>query len=93
MVAVGVLGALMAPATMALVTDLAGDTRGMAMAGFNVFGSLGFLAGIVGGATVAAGAGFGAAFVAVGLAEAAIALLALPALLRLGRTVPVAGRA
>ena len=83
MVAVGVLGALVAPATMALVTDLAGDARGVAMGGFNVFGSLGFLAGVVGGATVAAGQGFGAAFVVVGLSEAAIALLALPALLRL----------
>ncbi len=82
MVVVGVLGALVAPATMALVTDIAGDTRGVAMGGFNVFGSLGFLAGVVGGATVAASEGFGAAFVAVGLAEVAIAVLALPALLR-----------
>ncbi|MEF8886343.1 MAG: MFS transporter [Haloarculaceae archaeon] len=83
MVLVGVLGALVAPATMALVTDLAGDARGTAMGGFNVFGSLGFLAGVVGGATVAASQGFGAAFVVVGLSEAAIAVLALPALLRL----------
>jgi len=84
MVVVGVLGALMAPATMALVTDLAGERRGVAMAGFNVFGSLGFLAGVVGGATLAVRSGFGVAFGAVGLAEAAIALAALPALLRLG---------
>jgi len=83
MVVVGVLGALVAPATMALVTDLAGDARGVAMGGFNVFGSLGFLAGVVGGATVAASGGFGAAFLAVGLSEVAIAVLALPALLRL----------
>ena len=84
MVAVGVVGALMAPATMALVSDVARDTeRGVAMGGFNVFGSLGFLTGIVGGATVAATYGFGAAFLAVGLAEVAIALVALPFLLRL----------
>jgi len=54
MLAVGVLGALMAPATMALVTDLSGvDRRGVAMAGFNVFGSIGFLVGIVGGGLAA----------------------------------------
>jgi hypothetical protein len=53
------------------------------MGGFNVFGSLGFLTGIVGGATLAATYGFGTAFFAVGLAEVCIAVLALPALLRL----------
>jgi MFS family permease len=84
MVCVGVLGALMAPATMALVTDLAGETeRGVAMGGFNVCGSLGFLAGVVGGATVAAAGGFGAAFLLVGALEVAIAVVALPYLLRL----------
>jgi len=46
MVLVGVCGALMAPATMALVTDLVEpEARGAAMGLFNVFGSLGFLAG------------------------------------------------
>ena len=84
MVFVGVVGALMAPATMALVSDIAReDERGVAMGGFNVFGSLGFLTGIVAGATVAATYGFGAAFIAVGFAEVAIALVALPFLLRL----------
>lgn len=83
MVAVGVFGALVAPATMALVTDIADEReRGVAMGGFNVFGSLGFLAGVVGGATVAASAGFGAAFLVVGAVEVAIAVLALPFLLR-----------
>jgi len=83
MVAVGVFGALVAPATMALVTDIAAEReRGVAMGGFNVFGSLGFLAGVVGGATVAASAGFGAAFLVVGAVEVAIAVLALPFLLR-----------
>ena len=93
MVLVGVFGALVAPATMALVTDLAGDARGVAMGGFNVFGSLGFLTGVVGGATVAASEGFGAAFLAVGLTEAAIAIVALPALLRLSAGRPAAERA
>lgn len=84
MATVGVLGALVAPATMALVTDLAAvERRGVAMGGFNVFGSLGFLAGIVGGATLAARGGFEVAFLAVGLAEVAIALVALPLLVRL----------
>jgi len=84
MVLVGITGALVAPATMALVTDIASETqRGAAMGGFNVFGSLGFLAGIVGGATLAATAGFGTAFLAVGLAEVGIAIAALPLLLRL----------
>lgn len=81
---VGVLGALVAPATMALVTDLSGiESRGAAMGGFNVFGSLGFLTGIVGGATLAATASFEVAFLAVGLSEVLIAVVALPFLLRL----------
>jgi MFS family permease len=82
MVVVGIFGALVAPATMALVSDMASETqRGTAMGGFNVFGSLGFLAGIVGGATVAATYGFGVAFVAVGATEILIALVAAPLLL------------
>ena len=84
MVAVGVLGALMAPATMALVTDLAGATeRGAAMAGFNVFGSLGFLAGVVVGGTVADGYGYPAAFAVAGGLEVALALATIPFFLRL----------
>ena len=84
MVLVGVVGALVAPATMALVSDLAAPgERGIAMGGFNVFGSLGFLAGIVGGATVAGRVGFQAAFFAVGFAEIAIAIVLFPVLLQL----------
>jgi MFS family permease len=84
MLAVGVLGALMAPATMALVTDLSGvDRRGVAMAGFNVFGSIGFLVGIVGGGLAADVLGFGTAFLAAGGVEVLLAVLALPYLLRL----------
>ncbi|MDH5018738.1 MFS transporter [Halobacterium rubrum] len=84
MVAVGVLGALMAPATMALVTDIADDDeRGVHMAGFNAAGSLGFLAGIVGGGWVAERYGFGDAFLLAGGTELLLAALALPALLRL----------
>jgi MFS family permease len=84
MVAVGVVGAFMAPATMALVADLARDSdRGVAMAGFNVAGSVGFLAGILVGGVVADSYGYLAAFVVVGSLEVLLALLALPALLRL----------
>jgi len=91
MVLVGIAGALVAPATMALVTDLAGtDERGAAMGGFNTFGSLGFLAGIVGGATLAADAGFAVAFLAVGLSEVLIAVLAIPFFL--GLDVPLGSR-
>jgi MFS family permease len=84
MVVVGVVGALVAPATMALVTDLAPTTdRGIAMAGFNIFGSLGFLAGILVGGTIADEISYVAAFLVVGGMEIGIALLALPAFLRL----------
>ena len=84
MVIVGVLGAFMAPATMALVTDLADPSqRGIAMGGFNIFGSLGFLVGILGGGLVADRYGFTEAFVFAGGLEVVLALGALPAFLRL----------
>jgi MFS family permease len=84
MVVVGVIGALMAPATMALVSDLAADAgRGTAMAGFNAFGSLGFLAGILVGGTVADEFGFLAAFLTAGAMEIAIAVVSIPTFLRI----------
>ena len=82
--AVGALGALVAPATMALVTDVATpETRGAALGGFNVFGSLGFLAGFLLGGLTTSTAGYLAAFLAVGLSEVAIALAAARAVWRL----------
>jgi MFS family permease len=90
---VGVLGALMAPATMALVTDLAGaGERGVAMGGFNVFGSLGFLAGVLVGGTVAGTHGYPAAFAVAGGLEVVVALVTVPVFLRLdpGRTATFA---
>ncbi|MDS0221319.1 MFS transporter [Haloarcula sp. S1AR25-5A] len=84
MVLTGVIGALMAPATMALVSDLASETeRGTAMAGFNIFGSVGFLAGILVGGTVAGAFGYPIAFLVAGGTEVVLAVLALPGLLRL----------
>jgi len=84
MVLVGVVGAAMSPATMALVTDLASPAnRGAAIGGFNVAGSAGFLAGVLVGGYVADAYGFLAAFFVVGGAEILIAVVALPALLAL----------
>ncbi|USZ70816.1 MFS transporter [Natronosalvus halobius] len=84
MVVVGVLGALISPATMALVTDLAADgERGLAMAGFNLAGSLGFLGGFLIGGTVASQYGYSLAFLVVGGLEIAIAIVAAPAFVRL----------
>ena len=86
MVAVGALGALVAPATMALVTDIATpETRGAALGGFNVFGSLGFLAGFLLGGLATSTAGYLAAFLAVGLSEVAIAVVAGRAVWRISR--------
>ncbi|MFC4405740.1 MFS transporter [Haloarchaeobius iranensis] len=88
MVAAGVCGALMAPATMALVTDIAAaDGRGAAMGGFNVFGSLGFLTGFLVGGLVVESANYLTAFLVVGGLELAIALVALPAVRRVALRV------
>ncbi|SFS32881.1 Major Facilitator Superfamily protein [Halostagnicola kamekurae] len=84
MVIVGVLGALVSPATMALVTDLAADgERGVAMGGFNLAGSLGFLGGFLIGGSVATAYGYGLAFLVVGGLEIAIAIVTVPVFLRL----------
>ena len=83
MVAIGLIGALMAPATMALVTDLAHpDERGAAMGGFNVFGSVGFLAGVLVGGSVASRYDFFTAFLVTGGIEIGVATLAIPFFLR-----------
>jgi len=80
MVLVGVCGALMAPATMALVTDLVEpEARGAAMGLFNVFGSLGFLAGFLVGGGATDAFGYAPAFLAVGGLELAIAVALFPA--------------
>ncbi|WP_435073501.1 MFS transporter [Halorubrum sp. HHNYT27] len=80
MVLVGVCGALMAPATMALVTDLVEpEARGAAMGLFNVFGSLGFLAGFLVGGAATGAFGYAPAFLVVGGLELAIALALFPA--------------
>jgi MFS family permease len=89
MVAVGALGALVAPATMALVTDVAtAETRGAALGGFNVFGSLGFLTGFLLGGLTTSTAGYLVAFLAVGLSEVAIAVVAARAVWRIAGRYP-----
>lgn len=89
MILVGVLGALIAPATMALVTDLVdGTERGAAMGGFNIFGSLGFLGGIVGGGWIATRYDYFTAFAVAGGLEIAIAIVALPVLFGIARNRP-----
>ncbi|WP_049928138.1 MFS transporter [Halopiger goleimassiliensis] len=84
MIGVGVLGALVSPATMALVTDVAAESeRGLAMAGFNLAGSLGFLGGFLVGGLVAGSYGYGSAFLVVGGLEILIAVVTVPLFLRL----------
>lgn len=84
MALVGAFGALAAPATLALVNDLADvNGRGTATGGFNLVGSLGFLVGVVGGGTLAGAFGYRSAFLVAGSMEIALALALLPALLRL----------
>jgi MFS family permease len=81
MVLVGAGGALCAPATLALVGDIAAEgERGTAVGGFNIVGSLGFLLGIVAGGVLADRFGFLVAFLIVGGAEMLLALVLLPAL-------------
>jgi MFS family permease len=83
MIVAGVLGALMAPATMALVTDMAASgERGAAMGGFNIFGSLGFLGGIVVGGGIASRYDFLTAFAVASGSEILVVLVALPVLIR-----------
>lgn len=89
MLIVGVFGAVVSPATMALVTDITPeDRRGTAMAGFNVAGSLGFLAGIVVGGLIADAVGYDIAFAAIGGLEILIALVAIPVFIRLSPRLP-----
>ncbi|MYL15115.1 MFS transporter [Halorubrum terrestre] len=93
MVLVGVCGALMAPATMALVTDLVEpEVRGAAMGLFNVFGSLGFLTGFLIGGSATDAFGYTPAFLAVGGLELAIAIALLPAVRSISPGTGVIGR-
>jgi MFS family permease len=84
LVAVGVCGAFVSPATMALVTDVVpANERASAMGGFNVFGSLGMLSGFLVGGLVTAEYGFLAAFLVAGGLEVTIAVTASRAIGRI----------
>jgi DHA1 family tetracycline resistance protein-like MFS transporter len=87
MIAVGVCGAFVSPATMALVTDVVpANERGSAMGAFNVFGSLGMLSGFLVGGLVTAEYGYLAAFLVAGGLEVGIAVLASTSVKRIAAT-------
>jgi DHA1 family tetracycline resistance protein-like MFS transporter len=76
MVALGILASVMFPPTLTLTGDLSDPrTRGSAMGGFNLAGSLGFALGPVVGAWAQALAGFGFAFVVAGTLEVVAVLV------------------
>jgi MFS family permease len=82
MIALGVLASIMFPPAITLTGELSdARTRGSAMGGFNLFGSLGFAIGPVVGTWAYALRGFGFAFVLAGALEIGVVLLAF-ALLR-----------
>lgn len=86
MVIGGVFGAFMFSPSAALTGDIAPeDKRGVAIGGFNFFGSLGFVIGPFAGGLIADTYGFGASFAFAGMSEILIAVLFLPALLRFAR--------
>jgi MFS family permease len=85
LVVVGICGAVVSPTTMALVTDIVPATeRGVAMGGFNVFGSLGMLSGFLIGGLVAHRFGYLAAFLATGGLEIVVAVLAARSVREIG---------
>ena len=84
MIALGVLAAIMLPPAIVLTAQLSSPgTRGSAMGGFNLAGSLGFAVGPLAGAWVFERAGFGLVFVLGGALEIAAALIAVAWLIRL----------
>jgi len=77
MVALGILASIMFPPAITLTGELSDrQTRGSAMGGFNLAGSLGFAIGPIVGAWAHAARGFGFAFVVAGAIEIAAVLLA-----------------
>lgn len=83
MVALGVFAAVMFPPAILLTSQLADPrTRGSAMGGFNLAGSLGFALGPLLGGWAYAARGFAFAFVVCGLLEIALAVAAGLALRR-----------
>jgi len=74
----GIFAAIMFPPAILLTSQLASPgTRGSAMGGFNVAGSLGFAIGPLVGGAIYASHGFGVAFVVCGMLEVTAATVAL----------------
>ncbi len=83
MAALGVLASIMFPPAILLTAQLSEpETRGSAMGGFNLAGSLGFAIGPLVGVWVFERAGFGVAFVVSGALEILLVLVAGAFLLR-----------
>jgi MFS family permease len=77
MVGLGMLAAVMFPPAILLTSQLSSDrTRGSAVGGFNLAGSLGFALGPLLGAWAYEARGFGFAFALCGLSEIVLALVA-----------------
>lgn len=86
MALLGVLAALMFPPNILLTAQLSDPlTRGSAMGGFNLAGSLGFAAGPLVGAWAYEARGYGFAFIVAGALEVLIVLLACILLRRWAR--------
>lgn len=82
MAALGVLAAIMFPPTLVLTAELSEPaTRGSAMGGFNLAGSVGFAVGPVAGVAIGERYGTGAAFVSAGGLEIAAVVVAAALLL------------
>ena len=78
MIALGMLASVMFPPTLTLTAELSDPrTRGSAMGGFNLAGSLGFALGPVVGAWAQEAGGFGFAFVVAGALEILTVLVAI----------------
>ncbi len=92
MVTLGVFAALMFPPALLLTAQLSDPlTRGSAMGGFNLAGSLGFAIGPLIGQWAYAARGFGYAFLVCGGLEVLLALAVLPLAWRWARAGPAGG--
>ena len=81
----GMFAAMMFPSSVALAGDLSPQNkRGTAIGGFNVFGSLGFVAGFSAAGILSDIYGYCTSFILGGFSEMLVTLLAIPFLLKLG---------
>ena len=85
MLGCGVFAAMMFPSSIALAGDISPQNkRGTAIGGFNVFGSLGFVAGFSAAGILSDLYGYCTSFIMGGVSEMLVALLAIPFLVKLG---------